>query len=281
LAIPGFVLGYFVFYNQYEIPGFGFNQRKQGNLFQKSFENYTNELALMLVILGLVFIAFSKIKKEDELTARIRLNALYWAVLVNFMAYAVFICLALANTVIHTSAVEWVMDEFSNGLQFTVYNFFAPLLIFILRFYYLLYKNKREYEMKEVRLLPNRPFNIIGKVLSIIIIPLVIYNSIQSTKALENAFWLLPLTLFIWVYAKEKTEDEYIKTLRLDAMQIAIYANYAILLLSNLLVYGVDFLIVQVINLVTIPLIFQIRFQYLLYRLRRQDARNGLNLSCL
>jgi hypothetical protein len=51
------------------------------------------------------------------------------------------------------------------------------------------------------------------------------------------------------------------------------------LLLSNFLFYGFDLLMVQIINLVTIPLIFVIRFQYRLYRLRSQDTRNMLSLS--
>lgn len=282
LAIPGFILGFMVVYRRYEIPGFGMIMRKQPTFFLPAFENFTNELALTLVITGLMFIAFSRIKREDELSARLRLNALYWGVLTNFIGYAVFIIIGWANNIYHTAVVEWLMDKLSNDIQFTIINFFAPLLIFIIRFNYLLYKNNGEYELKEIKLLPNRPFNIIGKVLSGIAIVLVGFGIANTElKTLTNLFLALPVSLLVWMYSKEKNEDEYIKTMRLDAMQIAVYVNYGILLLSNFVCYGADFLMIQMLNLVTIPLIFQIRFQYLLYKLWVQDNRAGSTLSCL
>src|SRR4051812_41391331 len=93
LALPGFVLGYFVVYQKYQIAALSFEIRKQRTLLLGTTENFTNELALALVIIGLLFIAFSKTRKEDELTGKIRLNALYWAVLANFSGYAVFMAL--------------------------------------------------------------------------------------------------------------------------------------------------------------------------------------------
>jgi len=112
------------------------------------------------------------------------------------------------------------------------------------------------------------------------IVTIIINKVFFENTALSYAIWFLPLAMLVWVYAKEKDEDEYIKALRLDAMQIAVYVNYAVLLISNFAFYSADFFVVQVVNLVTIPLIFQARFQYCLHRLRVQDARSGLNL-CL
>ena len=281
LAAPGFALGYFVMYTQYSIEGFGFQLRQQRTLFQGTYENFTNELALTLVIVGLLFIAFSKIKKEDELTGKIRLNALYWAVLANFMWYAVFILLAFGNNFFKLALITSLVDTLGENERFMAYNLFAPLLIFILRFYYLLYKNQNDYSVAYVGLMRYNPFNLIGKWLSIAMIVTIIINKVfLENTALSYAIWFLPLAMLIWVYAKEKDEDEYIKALRLDAMQIAVYVNYAVLLISNFAFYSTDFFVVQVVNLVTIPLIFQARFQYCLYRLRVQDARSGLNL-CL
>ena len=67
LAIVGFTLGYLNIIKKYEIPGFGFNLREKRNFLQGTFENFTNELVIFLVVVGLLFIAFSKSKKEDEL----------------------------------------------------------------------------------------------------------------------------------------------------------------------------------------------------------------------
>src|SRR5579863_1562425 len=88
LALPGLVLGYFIIYRNYQIPGFGITLRQNNSLFHGPvFQNLTNTLALMAVVIGLFLIAFSKEKQEDELSARMRQNALYWAVLVNYMMY--------------------------------------------------------------------------------------------------------------------------------------------------------------------------------------------------
>lgn len=282
LAFPGFVLGYFVVYQKYQIAALSFEIRRQRTLLLGTTENFTNELALALVIIGLIFIAFSKTRKEDELTGKIRLNSLYWAVLVNFAGYAAFMALSFINLFIKWEPITQVLNAINNGDAFLIYNFYTPLVIFIARFYYLLYKNKTNCQVPEIHLLKHVPFNIIGKWLSLTIIAIITFNLIfTQNNTVDNIYWVLPLTLLLWVYAKEKNEDEYINALRLDAMQIAVYTNYAILLFSNFLFYGIDFLLIQIINFVTIPLIFQVRFQYLLYCLRRQDARNGVTLSCL
>lgn len=282
MACPGFVLGYMVVYRDYQIHGFGYRMRDHSFLFFSAFENFTNELALTLVIVGLSFIAFSRVKGEDELSGKLRLNALYWAVLTNFLGYGSYIVLAFFNDLYSTSVLDWLLPKLSNDLQFTTINFFAPLLIFILRFNYLLYKNKGDYEFTEVKLLPERPYNIIGKVLTAVTFFMVLLGfTSQKFAPLDNFYCGLPIAMLIWMYAKELHEDEYIKALRLDAMQIAIYVNYAVLLISNFVFYGFDFLLIQMLNLITIPLIFQIRFQYLLYKLRVQNTRDGSTLSCL
>lgn len=282
LAIPGFVLGYLVVYQKYEIPGFGFNMWNNSSRFFSNFENFTNELALMLVILGLLFVAFARVKKEDELTGRMRLNALYWGVLVNFIGYTIFLMASYIDSVYSTPISEWVVSKFGNDLRYTIYNFFLPLVIFIARFNYLLFKKDNEYANKELRLLPYRPFQIAGKVTSLILAVLVAINMIANgIPALEQTLYILPLALLLWAFAKEKDEDEYIRSLRLNAMQLAVYVNYGILLLCDLLVYGVDFWAVQILGLFTIPLIFQISFQYRLYRSRREDSRQSTTLSCL
>src|SRR5438105_1271419 len=76
LAIPGFIMGYLVLYQNYQMAGLNFHVRQHPDLFLGANENFTDELALTLVIVGLLFIAFSRLKREDELTAQIRLNAL-------------------------------------------------------------------------------------------------------------------------------------------------------------------------------------------------------------
>jgi hypothetical protein len=272
MALPGFVLGYFVVFKDYKISGFGLKLRDRGYLDRAQFENFTNELALALVIIGLGFIAFSKVRREDELTARIRLNALYWAILINFVFYIFCIGVQLLN-------VGQISDVFA---AFLTYNLFTPLLIFIVRFYYLIYKNRNEYQVTRLHFLPHRPFNMLGKILSLALMVPTLYAlfNFWGSGYANYTYCFLPFTFLLWIYSKEKTEDEYINSIRLDAMQLAVYVNYLILLSANLFCYGLTFLLVQTLNLVTIPLIFVIIFQYRLFRLSKQTGKkSGNNLS--
>jgi hypothetical protein len=285
LALPGFVLGYLVAYKAYEIPGFGLKLRESSSLFLPAYENFTNELALILVVAGLIFIAFSKQKIEDELTATIRLNALHWAILINYAWYGIFIILASLNTVVYIIGVRAWVDFMSNDLNFLMYNLFTPLAIFIARFYYLIYKSREEYDIKPIKLLPNKFYRRVGELITAaLIVIIIIYRIFVSEDTSDTLFLMLPLAMLVWVFSKEKQEDEYINAIRLDAMQIAVYANYCILLLANFVFYGTGFLLIMVVNLATIPAIFLIVFHYRLYRIRQQDnhaARGNLNVNIL
>ncbi|MGV3502834.1 MAG: hypothetical protein ACO1O1_03955 [Adhaeribacter sp.] len=66
--------------------------------------------------------------------------------------------------------------------------------------------------------------------------------------------------------SEEKTEDEYIARIRLESLLWATYANYGLLLLAIVLVYDLAFLQVMMFNMVTLLLLFLIRFNFILYR---------------
>lgn len=80
-----------------------------------------------LLIIGGLLACFSKEKVEDEFIAKLRLSSLLWAVLINYLL------LLIANFVVYGL-------DFLNVL---FYNMFTPLIIFLIRFNYLLYKNSR------------------------------------------------------------------------------------------------------------------------------------------
>lgn len=85
--------------------------------------NLTNELAALGVIAGLLFIAFSREKVEDEMISQLRLEALQWSVFANYLILAVLI-IAVHGT---------------NFLMVMVYNMFTVLLVFIIRFRWLIF----------------------------------------------------------------------------------------------------------------------------------------------
>ncbi|CAH0995452.1 hypothetical protein EMA8858_01575 [Emticicia aquatica] len=133
LAIPSIILGLFVLFDDLHFDFLTFkipfkylfadeflSSNDKGNTF--SVFNFTDEIATIGTIVGLLFIAFSKLKLEDEYVSKIRLESLQWAIYFNFVA------LILATIFIHGMTYFNVV----------IYNIFTPLIFFIVRFYYIL-----------------------------------------------------------------------------------------------------------------------------------------------
>jgi small-conductance mechanosensitive channel len=89
--------------------------------------NISNEIFGILCIIGAILVAFSKEKQEDEFIAKTRLESLVWATYIN---YAILVFCTI----------------FFYGFSFMyilIFNMFAILIFFIIRFYYTLYKSKK------------------------------------------------------------------------------------------------------------------------------------------
>ncbi len=89
--------------------------------------NITNTVVGVLFIVGAMFVGFSKEKREDEFIAKLRLSSLLWSVWVNY------ILLLLGFLFIYGAAFFTVM----------IYNMFTVLIIFIVRFNYILHTNSK------------------------------------------------------------------------------------------------------------------------------------------
>lgn len=89
--------------------------------------NLSKTIVGVLFIIVCLLIAFSKEKNEDEYIAKLRQNALLWAVLINY------ILLIIAFVLIYDVGFMNVM----------IYNMFTVLLLFIFRFHYLLHRSKK------------------------------------------------------------------------------------------------------------------------------------------
>ncbi|WP_316823147.1 hypothetical protein [Pedobacter gandavensis] len=109
-----------------EIPGFTspytdyFQWAKNNNL--------TISVLIVGILIGLLMICFSKEKNEDEYISLIRLRSWQWAVLTSY-GILIFACLLVYGL------------EF---MAFVLYNMFTILIIFIIKFYYSLFKLNRE-----------------------------------------------------------------------------------------------------------------------------------------
>ncbi|MEI6696773.1 MAG: hypothetical protein WCO13_11960 [Bacteroidota bacterium] len=81
---------------------------------------------------------------------------------------------------------------------------------------------------------------------------------------------LIILGALFLAFSKEKNEDEYIGKIRLESLLWATYINYALLLFCILFIYGMSFFSVMMYNMVALLIFFLIRFNLMLYKLRRQ-----------
>jgi len=136
-AIPSLILGSFVLFDGFlfdflniELPfkyifddSISFGNGTTNLVDEVSVLNITDEIASVGTIIGMLLVAFSKVKLEDEYVSKIRLESLQWAIYLNFGL------LVLATIFVHGAAFFSV----------TVYNMFTPLIIFIIRFHYILF----------------------------------------------------------------------------------------------------------------------------------------------
>lgn len=95
--------------------------------FETATVNFAYTIVGALLIIGGLLVGFSKEKREDEFIARMRLQSLLWAVLVNYTV------LLITFVFVYNLAFLNVM----------VYNMFTVLLLFIGRFNYILYRNSK------------------------------------------------------------------------------------------------------------------------------------------
>lgn len=88
--------------------------------------NLTGTITGVLFIIGALLVAFSKEKTEDEFIAKIRLESLLWATYINYGI--LLFCFLFFYEI-----------EF---LYVMIFNMFTILVIFIIRFYYMLHRAK-------------------------------------------------------------------------------------------------------------------------------------------
>jgi len=141
LLIIGLVLGIILMINDFNYPDWEVSVfpliGEEGFLstnapFEWSFNNISDEIAALLIIIGGVLVAFSKTKDEDEFISKIRMESLIWATYVNYIVLIL--------------AILFVFDmSFFNVM---ICNMFT-ILLFISRFHYVLYKSKKVFGNEE------------------------------------------------------------------------------------------------------------------------------------
>lgn len=215
------------------------------------YNSYVEELLFTGLALGLLMIAFAREKAEDEYIMTLRLQSLQWAVLANATL------LLLANWIFYG-------DHF---LSVMIYNMLTVLIIFVIRFHYVL--NRKLPPSVDVLSLPPR-FKKIGLfTVALFIITYILMNTggfdnIESEYlehwGLEILITGMTVGLVLMAFAREKSEDEFIASLRLRSLQWAVLLNYGLLLIMNWIYYSGDFLEVLTYNMFTVLIIFVLWF---------------------
>ena len=133
LAIPSAVIMILSMYYEFGFPFLhlsttpsNLNVFSEYFLFQLTDHNFTGEVAAILVIVGLLMVAFSREREEDERTMKLRLESLLWSVYVNaaLILVAIIVCYS------------------TMFLTVLVYNTCATLVIFIARYRWVLFADR-------------------------------------------------------------------------------------------------------------------------------------------
>lgn len=259
MAIPGLVLGCFNEFGHFVLSFL--ETEHQNNRLHYNLGNYTDEVALALTIIGMLLIAFSKKKHEDELVARLRMDALYWSILINGVIYI-------------------LLSPFDIPEVYT-YNLGTPLIIFIARFNYLLYFKKDVYIIRELKLLPFKPWRIAAVLLVATCLLFILVKIRREDNVASATFTGLYSGLFMWVFSRNKFEDELTMQYRMNSMYLAVLLNYTLLLIANFTLYGFGFLAIMFYNMVTIPVFFILIFGYYTLknvRMQEPQVKGGLLL---
>ncbi len=135
ILIPATILGIILIVSDFEAMKINtrvfaiFNDEFLGKFQSFSFinTNITNTVVGVLFLIGAILVGFSREKREDEFIANIRLSSLLWAVFVNYILLLFFFAF------VYGVSFLYVM----------IYNMFTVLIIFIVRFNYILYRNSK------------------------------------------------------------------------------------------------------------------------------------------
>ena len=122
VLIPFLILGVLSVHMDFELEWLSFRLRptNAGMFDNPEYENFTNELAGIGVLIGLIFIAFAREKVEDEFVMKLRLDSLLVAVLANCAL------LFLSIVLLYGFGFFYAL----------VYNMYTLLILFIARFYW-------------------------------------------------------------------------------------------------------------------------------------------------
>jgi len=255
LAVPGLVLGYFFEFENFTFKFLG--DGRQSLFFGNG--NYTDELAITLITIGLFLVCFSANKSEDERSQSIFRKALYRSV---FVATVLTLFLFIVSLV----------PVAPKGLFILILYFFLyQPIIFVAFFNYFLYFKHNP--LKDTPPLQHKYFHVLGLfILAVCVLIRIIYACINFVNEdfLVAVYYAAAVGLLLLVFSKERIENAIVNEHRSGAMQLAVYIASIIFLIATWVVYGIDYLSYMYFYPLYLLGIYAVIFQYKLYNDRKQ-----------
>ena len=266
LTLFSVVLGYFVVYHEFrwaflEIPGWTSILIK-GIYIEV---NLTDELAMIGLITGLFFIGFGKVRDEDERVLRFRLESLQWAIVVQ---QTILLVLFLINNLVILPP-EALFGSWSllGDMGWLIYMVFAPLVLFILRFRFVLWRDSRNH--LDFRPTSNALHPIVLNTIlvsSIVLFLLVvsqhvleradIVSSLFPDPVWQSAWYIWPCLLVFYLALKPTADREFEVALKLQRWKYSFVGFYAFMIVCTCLVNGSAYLLVLLGQVVLLPVLY-------------------------
>jgi hypothetical protein len=275
LLLPALVLCFKVQFGHYVIPFLNFSRHPgQVSIFEwiNRRYDYSDEVTTTLFMAALVFIAFGKLKNENDLTGKIRMRAFYWSAVITWASTALYLPITILPKIFGIES-RWLDFVYQLGGLITIYNFLVPIVISIPLFWYLKRKIKHQNQLKQFYLLSHMPFNLIGKYCTLLFLLLGIVSELFSTEFNLHSDWIVlsPIFLALWTCSKERVENEVLFDTRLKALQISFLAHYILFIVTYWLVYGWDYFDALFCSIITMQLIFLVVFYGMKYKAVKQN----------
>jgi hypothetical protein len=137
LLIPSAIAGLYMLFFNFDLE-LKFLDANVFSIYSNTFfrlekQNLTNEIIGIVFLIGSILVAFSREKQEDEFISKIRLESLVWATYINYAI--LFLCFLFFFEV--------------GFLYVMIFNMFTILIIFIIRFNYILYRSRKSLQYEK------------------------------------------------------------------------------------------------------------------------------------
>ena len=223
--------------------------------------DWMDELSVIGLTLALLFIGFARCRQEDECVSALRLKALTLAVLAEYIVL-------VAGTLMYY--------EFAY-LDFVAYNMFTVLVAFVLLFHGFVWAWRKGWITVSARMWLLPPlYRRIGWVLAVpfaaVCVCLLFSQDFGLSWLDEAGVTGLTIALLLISFSRERQEDEYIAALRTKALVWAVYVSYVILIIGTVSIYGDAYLYFFFSNLFTLPIVFILKFRWMMHQLNKEGG---------